>query len=427
MNYDFKKKYFLLANFRIDQSSVFGTDNNTSYNGGLGASWVISNEGFMENVGFLEFLRTRVSYGTSGNSRIGSYRALGLYTFDDLGGNGYNRGDVANPTTAPNPNLGWERNYKFNAGIDITTSFGLSLNVEFFNDFIQDMIVSRSVIPETGYGSVQINGADMYNRGIEVGVRGNIVSRSNFKWMSQFNISRIKNEVTHLQGLGSNFSSSEVARAQRIGYPTSVIWGYEFAGVDPATGRELFRFNGELIDGQTISDHYRDTENWQPIGNSQPDFFGGFNNRFNVGRHITIAVNTSYTYGSYTMVQKEMLDHYRVIFSRNLPVNIYYDAWRAPGDLALYPVIVNNQPLISNSSKYLYNTSRIKLNSVNFSYNIPVKGSRLPIKSLRVFVNGSNLWYWYLDQAPEGRNGIAELNSAYPEMRTFSLGVNVNF
>lgn len=427
LNYDFQKKYFLLANFRIDQSSVFGTDNNTSYNGGLGASWVISNEGFMENVGFLEFLRTRVSYGTSGNSRIGSYRALGLYTFDDHGGNGYNRGNYANPTTAPNPYLGWEKNYKFNTGIDITTSFGLSLNVEFFNDFIQDMIVSRGVIPETGYGSVQINGADMYNRGIEVGVRGNIVSRSNFKWMSQFNVSHIKNRVTHLQGLGSNFSSAEVARAQRIGYPTSVIWGYDFAGIDPATGRELFLFNGELIDGLTVMDHYRDKENWQPIGNSQPDFFGGFNNRFSVGRHITIAVNTSYRYGSYTMVQKEMLDHYRVIFSRNLPVNIYYDAWRAPGDIALYPAIVNNQPLISNSSKYLYNTSRIKLNSVNFSYNIPVKGSKLPFNSFRVFANGSNLWYWHLDKAPEGRNGIAEMRSAYPEMRTFSLGVNVNF
>lgn len=426
-NYDYQKKYFLLVNFRMDQSSVFGTDNNTSYNGGVGGSWVISNETFMENVKLLEFLRLRVSYGTSGNSRIGSYRALGLYTVDDIGGDGYNQGDYANPSTAPNPNLGWEKNYKFNTGLDITTSFGLSLTMEFFNDFIQDMIVSRSVIPETGYNSVQINGADMYNRGVEIGLRGNIISKSKFKWMSQFNVSLIKNKVTHLQGLGSSYSSSEVARAQRIGYPTSVIWGYNFVGIDPATGRELYLMNGEIVDGYTISMYFRDNENWEPIGNSQPDFFGGFNNRFSIGRHFSISVNMSYAYGSYTMVQKEILDHYRVIFSRNLPVNIYYDAWRKPGDIALYPSIVNNQPLISNSSKYLYNTSRIKLNSVNISYNITMRGSKLPVDRLRVFANGTNLYSWYLDKAAEGRNGIAELSNVYPQMRTFSVGINADF
>ncbi len=427
MNYDFNKRYFLLANFRIDQSSVFGTDNNTSYNGGMGASWVVSNEAFMSNMKLLEFFRVRVSYGTSGNSRIGSYRALGLYVFDDIGGDGYNEGHYANPSTAPNPNLGWEKNYKFNAGMDITTSFRFSITLEYFNDFISDMIVSRSVIPETGYSTVQINGADMYNRGLELGLRGHLISRSGFKWMSQFNISQVRNEVTHLLGLGSTYSTAETARAQRVGYPTSVIWGYDFAGIDPATGRELFLMNGELIDGHTLMSHYKDKEYWQPIGNSQPDFFGGFNNRFTIGKYLTVAVNMSYSLGSYTMIQKELLDNYRVIFSRNMPTNIYYDAWRAPGDIALYPAVINNQPLVSNSTKYLYNTSRIKLNSVNVSYNVPVRNTGLPFNQLKVFINGSNLYYWYFDQPGEGRNGIAELNKSYPEMRTFSLGVNANF
>ena len=350
-----------------------------------------------------------------------------MYNFDDTGGDGYNQGNYATPSTAPNPFLGWEKNYKFNAGLDITTSFGLSLTLEAFNDFIHDMIVSRSVITETGYSSVQINGGDMFNRGLEVGLRYNVISTARFKWNSQFNVSFIENEVTKLEGLGSEYSAAESARAQKVGFPTSVIWGYEFAGVDPATGRELYHINGEVLDGRTLYENYRDQEYWIPIGNSQPDFYGGFNNRFNIGKNITVSVNMSYTFGADKLVQKEFLDHYRVIFSRNLSVNAYLDSWKQPGDIALYPAPVNNQPLFSNTTKYLYNTSRIKLNSVNFSYRIPTRRINLPFDQLRVYVNGSNLFYWYLDDPEEGRNGVGQMTKIYPEMRTVSFGINANF
>jgi hypothetical protein len=428
MNYDFKKKYFVLANFRVDQSSVFGTDNNTSYNGGVGLSWVLSKEYFLSRAEWLEFMRVRVSYGTSGNSRIGSYTSLGIYSFDDTGDDGYNQANYAYPSSeAPNPNLGWEKNYKFNAGMDITTSFRLSLTLEYFHDFIQDMIVSRDVIPETGYSSAQINGANMYNRGIEVGLRAHIFSRSKFKWTSQFNISKIENKVTYLEGLGSDFSTAAVARAQRIGYPTSVIWGYDFAGIDPATGRELYRIDDNIVDSHTLKEVYGNTSYWQPIGNSQPDFYGGFNNQFNIGRSLTVGVNISYAFGADKLVQKELLDNYNTLFNRNLPVNAYYDSWRSPGDVALYPVICKYNPIVSNSTKYLYSVSNIKLNSVNVSYTFRLKNSRIPIDRIRAFINGSNLFFWYMDRSPEGKNGITELKNVYPDMRTISVGINTSF
>lgn len=427
LNYDFRKKYFLLFNFRIDQSSVFGTDNNTSYNGGFGASWVISNEPFFDNIKIINFMRMRVSYGTSGNSRIGSYRALGLYTFDDIGGDGYNRGNYANPYSAPNPNLGWEKNYKFNLGFDVTTGTNISASIEFFNDNIRDMIVSRDVIPESGYTSVQINGADMYNRGIEVSLRSPVFSTSKFKWTSLFNFSTITNKVTNLQGLGSDFSSSESARAQRIGYATSLIWGYEFVGIDPATGRELYNIDGNIIDGNLLSDNYRDTKYWKPIGNTQPDIFGGFNNRFSVGKNLDIAVVMSYSFGADILVQKELVDHYRLLTNRNLSINAWYNSWKKPGDIAWYPSISNSNPLISNSTKYLYSTSNIKLRSINISYVVTLKRLEKYIDKAHLYLNASNLYSWYLDRSPEGRNGIREMRNVYPEMRTFTMGLNLSF
>ena len=426
LNYDFSKKYYLLANFRIDQSSVFGTDNNTSFNGGLGASWVISKENFLSGTEWIDFLRLRLSYGTSGNSRIGSYRAMGLYVFDDEGGDGYNGGNTAEPYTAPNPYLGWEKNYKFNAGADVNTGW-LSTTVEFFHDDIRDMIVSRSVVPETGYPNVQINGANMYNRGIEVSFRAKVINTSSFKWTSNFNFSRIENKVTYLEGLGSDYSAAERARAQKVGYPTTIIWGYNYIGVDPATGRELYNVDGNIIDANYLKDHYNTKEFWVPIGNTQPDFFGGLNNQFKIGRNIDVAMVMSYSYGSEIKIDKQFLDNYNGINYKNMSVNTYYDSWKKPGDIALYAPPVKSNPLISNTTKYIYSNTHVKLKSINVSYRIPVNNKNLPFDVLRFYANASNLWQWFAHKGSNGSNGVAELRNSYPEMRTFSLGINANF
>ena len=425
-NYNFRKKYFVLANFRVDQSSSFGTDNNTSYNGGLGLSWNISKENFLKNQQWINFLRVRASYGTSGNSRIGSYSALGLYTFNDVGNNGYNRGDFAKPSTAPNPNLGWEKNYKFNLGLDFATTWRLSTTIDLFHDNIQDMIVSRNTLPESGYDNVQINGANMFNKGIEVSVNYGIISTSKFKWTTSFNFSYIKNKVTFLKGLGSKYSTSERASAQRIGYSTSVIWGYNFLGVDPATGRDLYSIDYSIIDAKVLKENYGENINWKPIGNTQPDVYGGVSNKFKLGKHLDLSIHMSYSFGADVLVSKELIDHYVLLYNRNLTANSYNGSWKKVGDIANYPAINKSNPLVSNSSKYLYSTSHIKLRSVNLSYSIPLKKNTV-IDKISVYSNGSNLFYWFMEKTPEGLNGVAELRFLYPEMRTFSFGLNATF
>lgn len=426
-NYDLKKKYFLLANFRVDQSSAFGGDNNTAINGGAGISWIISKENFLESNEWLSFLRAKLTYGTSGNSRIGSYRALGLYTFNVTSKGGYNFGDYANPSTAPNANLGWEKNNKFNFALDFSIKDNFSAVLELFNDNISDMIVSRDVIPEVGYNSVQINGADMYNRGIEFSASYKVFKKKNFKWNLSFNISKIKNEVTHLQGLGSDYSIAENARAQRIGYATSVIWGRNFVGVDPATGRELYNVEGNIIDSKYLRDNYNDPSYWVPIGNTQPEAYGGLSNRFQIVKDLTISISTNYSLGGDKLVQSEYIDKYSNLSSRNMSVNAYLHSWQQPGDIAWYPAVTKSTVKVSNSSKYLYSTSNIKLQSVNISYRLPVQKWNLPLKSLRIYANGSNLYYWYFSKSKEGVNGIAELKNIYPQMRTISFGINADF
>ena len=228
-------------------------------------------------------------------------------------------------------------------------------------------------------------------------------------------------------GLGSEFSAATKARAQRVGYPTTLIWGYDFIGIDPATGRELYNVNGNTVDGIYLKDHYNEEIYWEPIGNSQPDLYGGWNNRFKVGRNFDVAVLLTYSFGADIKIQKDFLDNYRGIDFKNMTINTYYGSWKHPGDIAVYPAITDSNPIISNSSKYVFSNSHIKLKSVNFSYKVPINNTTLPFDVLRFYTNASNLFYWFMEKTPEGQNGVAELRKRYPEMRTFSVGINANF
>ncbi|AGC77899.1 TonB-linked SusC/RagA family outer membrane protein [Nonlabens dokdonensis] len=421
-NYDFDKKYFLLANFRIDQSSAFGEDNDTAYNGGLGASWVLTKEDMLSSSTFVDFLRLRVSGGFTGNSRIGSFRSLGIYEilFD-----GSDRLRYVQPEeSAPNSNLGWERNFKFNVGVDFNFLKKYSAVVEYFKDDISDMIVQRDAIPESGYSNIQINGARMLNQGVELTLNANWLNTESFSWSTSFNLATLNNEVLDLEGTGSNQSTEQQARAQRVGTSTSAFWGFNSLGIDPATGRELFIVDGQVHDAQFVNENFTSAD-WEIIGDSQPDVYGGMRNNFKY-KKINLSIITSYSIGNDILIGRELIDNYNQISNRNNSVDIFNNAWREVGDVAALPVVAIN-PSVSNSSRYVYDGSNVQLKAVTLSYNFNTEGWKIPLKTCTVNVNGSNLYYWFFNDRSTGSNGIAELRNSYPEMRTFSLGINTTF
>jgi len=421
-NYDFKKKYFFLANFRRDESSVFGDDTKVAYNGGLGVSWIISKESFLENQLWLDFLRLRLSYGTTGNSRIGSYSAKGLYSYNENGG--YNRVPYATPQTAPNANLSWETNRKYNIGLDINMLSRFNLTVEYFYDSIEDMISSRDIPNETGFSSVQINGTDMFNKGLEASLRAQIIKHGDFKWRLNFNIATLKNKITSVKEYGDDTSSSAKAAAIKQGYSTSAIWGYHWVGVDPSTGRNLVEVDGQIYDAKDAKELFDDTD-WVVLGNTQPDFYGGFNSTFEY-KSFTLSVRSSFKYGHNQKVDNNLIDNYNFITTRNLSVNAY-DFWRGPGDLSINPAVSKDMPKISNLDKYVYDASHLKISNISLNYKVPIQRANVFIKSLNVNADVSNVAYFYRQESPEGRNGIREFRFIYPEARTFTLGLKMTF
>jgi len=419
INYNYKKRYYLLANYRRDQSSVFGDDTDVANNGGLGAAWIISNEDFLHSNTWIDFLKLKASYGTTGNSRIGSYRSKGLYNVSQ---NGYNGGIGATTGDAPNGNLGWEKNKKFNVGVDFNVFNRIELTLEYYYDDKSDLIATREIPTETGYNSLQLNAASMYNRGFELTTRIKWVKSNAFKWTTSFNISTIDNKVTELKGLGSDYSLANLALAQKIGYSTSTIWGIKWAGVDPATGRDLIQKNGKIYDAKTYSELYSIAD-WEPIGDRQADAYGGFYNNFTFFDKLTLSIRGDYQIGGESLVSDVLIDKYSNTFNRNLSVNAY-DHWRNPGDIVSQSAVTSS-PQLSNLSKYVYDATYIRISNINLSYNVPLKNTFLD--NLSVFADATNVAYWYKEKSPKGMNGIREYSFTYPQARTISLGVNAKF
>ncbi|XDZ55171.1 SusC/RagA family TonB-linked outer membrane protein [Flavobacterium tructae] len=419
VNYNFKKRYYILANLRRDESSVFGDDTNVALNGGAGLSWIASNENFLQSNSWIDFLKFKVSYGSTGNSRIGSYRAKGLY---NIGQNNYNGYSGATTGDAPNGHLSWEKNTKFNVGFDFNIFKRVELTLEYYYDNKSDLITTREIPTETGYNSVQLNASGMYNKGFELTTRIKWIKSEPFKWTTTFNISTVDSKVTSLKGLGSDYAVGNIALAQKVGYSTTTLWGVKWVGVDPATGRDLVEKSGQVYDVKTYNEGHT-VADWVPIGDKQADAYGGFYNNFTFYNNLSLSVRGDFQLGGDVFISDVYIDKYSNTFNRNLSVNAV-DHWRNPGDIVSQPA-VTTAPVIPNLSKYVYDGTYVRISNINLSYKVPLKNSFLD--TLSVFADASNVAYWYKAKSPKGMNGIREYSFIYPQARTISLGVNAKF
>ncbi|GGI23381.1 SusC/RagA family TonB-linked outer membrane protein [Pedobacter mendelii] len=426
LGYDFAKKYYLNLNARIDKSSIFGGDKQVALNGSVGASWIISKENFLLDNKILTFLKLRVTYGSTGNSRIGNYSAKGLYSFGSGSSTVYNGNIVATPdgTAAPNPDLGWEKNYKFNLGLDFNLFGKVDVIAEYYNNRITDLISSSLVPYETGFQSISANTSTTRNRGFELTISSQIVTDKNFSWNLAYNFGANKNKlISYNKGTGATYSSADDAAALREGNSTSAIYGYQWAGVDPQTGMEMFYgINGKLSTASEIN--ALPISSTSVLGDRLPQFQGGLINSFNVYR-FNFSFNILYSYGEDKLIYYINEADGRNLQNRNQSVNLV-DRWQKPGDITDIPQLLINRNIVSNSSRYIYDVSYLKLSNVSLNYKFEEKTlSRLHLQNLSIFVNATNLFYVYKDAGTKGRNGIAEMRFTTPETSAFTAGIRI--
>jgi TonB-linked SusC/RagA family outer membrane protein len=413
LNYNFKDKYFLTATIRRDGSSRFGENNKYGYFPSASLGWVVSDEGFMQNLGMINNLKLRVSYGVTGNNQIPNYGSVGLltasnYTFGDNVSNGLLVNNI------PNPNLKWEKTAQFNAGLDLSL-FNRRVNVAFdaYSSTTKDLLLNVPVPDITGFSSQLTNIGKLRNRGIELNIN-TVNTTGAFGWQTDFNFSINRNEVLQLgpNNAPINYNDFSVAVRTEVGQPISNYYGYIFEGVYQ---------NQAQIDG---SPHYPGTTPGDPIvrdvnndgeitaddrttiGNYQPTFIAGFKNTFTY-KGIELSILLQGSYGSEIVNQQV---RYSGLWNggRNgfADLSNYWRSESEPGDGKHFKPTIEPKGLQNQFSSYwVEDGSFLRVRNIRLGYSLnPKLFERMNIvKAVRVYVNAENVFLFtkYSNYDPE--------------------------
>jgi TonB-linked SusC/RagA family outer membrane protein len=429
VDYDFDEKYIATASLRRDGTSRFGENNQYGTFWSASLAWNIARESFLEGKAF-DDLKLRASYGTLGNDNLNSYPYQLLYGFD-----GYNGQTAAFPTQNANPDLQWEEKAILDVGVEFSL-FNRRLRgvVDYYKANVTNLLFSQNLAFESGSPgnpSVQINAGEFETNGYEFELSGDIIKNNNLTWTAGGNIGFSETIVKELVDGADLIQGGTILREDEEAFTHYLV---RYAGVNPANGEALYYDK----DGN-VTNRYSADDAVALSGKSvTPDFTGSFFTSV-AYKGFDVSTNFYFKYGNYIYNQMEadMLSD-----GENIADNQRLDAfnyWRNPGDTNVLP-----NPLLSTdtnqaSDRFLQDGSYLRLRSAEIGYTLPSKYSeRLRLNSLRVYVQGQNLWTYAPTFKGDPEVGIGSGETAqdargeynlysYPTLQSFLFGVNVSF
>lgn len=411
VHFSHKGRYFINLTGRRDGSSRFGPGKQFANFGAVGANWIFSREGWVENhMGFLSFGKLRASYGITGNDQIGDYQFLDTY---QSVGNNYNGVAGLQPTRLYNPDFGWETNRK----VEVATELGffndrLFTTVSYYRNRSSNQLVGIPMAATTGFASMQANlNATVQNTGLEITLRSVNISRDNFEWTTGFNITLPENKLIAFPGLETSTYRNQYVIGESIGIRKL----YNYTGINPETG--IYEFEDVNGDGSlTLADDAKEVRDFMP------EYYGGISNQLRF-RNFELDFLFQFV--------KQLNWNAQSQFNTpgtmgNQPVSVL-GSWGDGPSAAnqAYTTGVNSDAVnayarYANSTAAVEDASFIRLKNVSVSYRIPtIKGMQC-----RVYLQGQNLLTFtkYSGGDPEFRN-----YNYLPPLRIFSLGTEIKF
>lgn len=278
INYNWRNKYILNASYREDASSKFAVNKRTGGFWSVGGAWIFSAEPLIQNnLPWVSFGKIRTSYGKTGNDQISNYQFFDTYT---TSGNAYDGVVALYPTLAPNPELTWEINKKFEVAMDL--------------GFLKDRIaisgawfISKTANPLVSYPLANISGFSYYTANMKATVQSSgpefelntqNIKKKDFTWNTSFNISFPQNKLASFPDI----NRTTYINTRIVGESLSAIHLYEYTGISSTTSLPTFLdANKDGISNypQTGLGAYAKGD-YVTVGKSDPAFYGGFSNTF---------------------------------------------------------------------------------------------------------------------------------------------------
>ncbi|MGZ3754206.1 MAG: SusC/RagA family TonB-linked outer membrane protein [Mucilaginibacter sp.] len=424
---NYQNRYVLTGSFRRDGSSAFGQNQPFGNFYSVGGVWNVDEETFFKTQNVISALKLRSSIGTTGNANgLLAYGARPTASY----GTNYNGFNGQSFNTIGNPDLTWESAQKFDIGFDASfLKNRLTVIFDYYNTKVNKLIQNAPISYVTGFNGIVENVGSMSNRGEEFAIKGVPFQTKDFSWTTNFNIAFNKNTVNKLLNdapfvpTGTNFYVQE-------GRDFQTFYFRQYAGVDPANGNALW---------YTDATKSATTSNYNAASRiaqyqADPKYFGGFSNTFNY-KGITLSADFYYNFGN------RIYDSWAFYLEdgNNLTFNKYaaeLNRWTTPGQITDVPKYVAGgipgNASGSGSSRFLYYGDFLRLRNLVVGYdfkNVSFLKS-LGLSKLYLYGRGTNLWTKTYDKRlpfdPElGPTGTSNLE--VPQVRTFTVGLNVGF
>lgn len=440
LTYNYKEKYMLEANGRIDGSEKFPTNKRYGFFPSISGAWRISAEPFMQPYqDVISNLKLRASWGKAGTDNIGRFQYMSAYGTGSNAVFGGQSPEIAigyTETRFPNRDITWEKSEMFNIGVEASLFNGkLSFEGDYFYKITRDILRSRSDMPGIlGYKLPAANVGTVDNRGVDL----NLTHQNNingFQYSITGNLTWARNKIIDLLEPAGQKNNP---RQRSTGRPMDQMYGYEALGLfqsdEEADNWPQPQFGqakaGDIKYKDQNGDGIINSEDNVAIGRSNfPELIFGLNiNAEYKGFDLTLffqgAGLTDFYYSGYLA---HPYDEGRggTLFSHHIN-----NTWTPENPNAEFPRLyyggnANNR---YTSSFWLRNGSYLRLKNIELGYNF--KASVLKkvdiIKALRIYLSGSNIFTCseikYFD--PELRNSSG---MGYPQMKNYALGINVTF
>lgn len=430
VNYDYNDTYLLEFTGRYDGSSRFAKNNRFAFFPSVSLGWRLLAEPFMQPLkSTLDDLKIRASWGTLGNQNIGStfypyVSSVPLtinYTFGSSIASGARLLDLANEE------LRWEQTEMYNVGLDVALKRNISITVDYFQKKTTDILLTLNIPSSLGLNPPYQNAGSVSNKGWEVGFKhtGNMGA---FNYWLTASFSDVINKIEDLKGV-----SSTSLTQNREGYAMNSLYGF-FA-------------DGYFEDEQDIENHpeqfglalfpgdikYKDLNEDGKIDDNDRGIFGNTIPRYTYSLNLNLAYK-GFDFGAFFQGVGKA-DGYLYssaimpFFNGGTMYEIHKDYWTPENKQAAFPRLAfnaaNNQ---KNADFWMRSAAYLRVKNIQLGYTLRSSAiGILGIKSVRAYLTGENLftfdrfWSGFDVEAPVGTG------SFYPQVKSYSIGLNMNF
>ncbi|RAJ97609.1 TonB-linked SusC/RagA family outer membrane protein [Larkinella arboricola] len=444
VNYAYDDRYLLTLTLRADGSSRFGEGNKWGYFPSAAFGWNVNNESFFKNFQHVSLLKVRLSAGLTGNQSIPPYQSLSQlayfrYNFSNTTVSGFA------PNTVPNPNLGWEKTFQIDGGVDVgLLNNRIQLVADYYYKKTTDLLLSRTVPGTSGlsnfYGgqasTVYQNIGAVSNKGIELYINSRNLT-GDFKWNTILVYSRNMNKILSLgDGVDQIIPNISQASIAKVGYPLGSFIVYQTDGVIQNGDAALTPQANKSPGGQKYKDINGDGVITQAgdrvVIANQPGFTAGLTNTFSYkGFDLTVFFQGTFGGKIYNenRANLELGTGYtnasRNLLNRWTPANPNMDVKAAYQD-----------PAITISDRFIEDGSYVRLKNLSLGYSIPRSVlAKARITNLRLYVSSQNAVTWtrYTGYDPEvSLNGQSLINKGvdsgvYPNSKSYQAGISLTF